>query len=119
MLYRVIQQGLTNVIQHAQATRLEVELTWAGSEVTVSVSDDGVGFDVEHLEKTPASGHFGLVNLRDRVAGLRGVFEIESQPSSGTTIRARVPTEDRVSSSTDVYTSVLVLGNQDTIRTSG
>ncbi len=85
----------------------------------MSVSDDGVGFDVEHLEKTPASGHFGLVNLRDRVAGLRGVFEIESQPSSGTTIRARVPTEDRVSSSTDVYTSVLVLGNQDTIRTSG
>ena len=115
-VYRTVQQGLTNAIQHARAKALRVELTWAGTELTVLIADDGVGFDVQNLERTPASGHFGLVNLSDRIEGLKGVFEIDSHPMAGTTIQARVPTQDRVSCSTAVHTSVYILGNQDIDR---
>ena len=113
-VYRVVQQGLANAIRHANAKRLHVELVWAGSELTVSIADDGRGFDVTKLERTPTSGHFGLVTLKDRIEGLGGVCDIESQPSEGTTIRASLPTQERASVSTAVQTSVFVLGNQGT-----
>ena len=114
-VYRVIQQGITNAIQHARAKRLEVELTWTDKELTISIIDDGVGFDPENLPTTPISGHFGLVNLRDRIEGLTGAMEIESRPSGGTAIRATFPTQVRGPGSSDFQTSVFTLRNQDTV----
>ena len=113
-VYRVVQQGLTNAIQHASAKKLRVELTWADSELTVVIADDGKGFDVERLERTPSPDHLGLVNLNDRVDGLGGICEIESDPAKGTTITARIPTEQLTSKSTTVQTSVFVLGSRRT-----
>ena len=115
-VYRVVQQGLANAIRHANAKRLHAELVWAGSELTVSIADDGRGFDVTKLERTPTSGHFGLVTLKDRIEALGGVCDIESQLSEGTTIRASLPTQQRASVSTAVQTSVFVLGNQETAK---
>ena len=112
-IYRVIQQGLVNAIQHAHANMLQVELTWSNKELSVSITDDGDGFDVENLQHTPASGHFGLVNLRDRIEALEGFLEIESQPSMGTTLRLIVPTEREGSGSKAVQRSVYILPNQD------
>ena len=108
-----LQQGLVNAIQHAHANMLQVELTWSDKELSVSITDDGDGFDVENLQHTPASGHFGLVNLRDRIEALDGFLEIESQPSVGTTLRVMVPTEREGSGSKAVQRSVYILPNQD------
>ena len=91
-LYRVVQQGVTNTIQHAEAKQLRIDLTWKDDELSLYMHDDGRGFDVKNPEETPQSGHFGLVNFRDRIASIKGTLEIESQLSVGTTIRVRVPT---------------------------
>ena len=91
-LYRVVQQGVTNTIQHAEAKQLRIDLSWKDDELLLTMRDDGRGFDVNNPGETPQSGHFGLVNFRDRIASLKGTLEIESQLSVGTTIRARVPT---------------------------
>ena len=113
-VYRVIQQGVTNAIQHAHAKRLRVELSWLDSELTVDIADDGVGFDIDHLQQTPASGHFGLVNMKDRIEALGGWIEIESKPSRGTSIRASVPTPSSMSRSGQLQRAVYILAQRDT-----
>ena len=90
-LYRVIQQGVDNVIQHAQAKQVSIDLRWADDEVTLVLADDGVGFDVVNLDHSALTGHFGLANLQDRIERFLGRMEIESQPGKGTTLRARIP----------------------------
>ena len=89
-LYRVVQQGVTNAIQHAQASRLLIELTLDDTGLSLSISDNGRGFDVNNPNETPQSGHFGLVNFRDWIAALSGTLDLESRPSEGTTIRAKI-----------------------------
>ena len=111
-VYRVIQQGVANVIKHAQATVLRVDLTWSDSELSFSLIDDGVGFDVENPKESPATGHFGLVNLRDRTESMMGSIEIESKASAGTTIRGRVPVANEVPRPKEGQTAVYVLNNQ-------
>jgi signal transduction histidine kinase len=91
-LYRVVQQGVTNAIQHAQASRLLIDFALDDTGISLSISDNGRGFDVNNPNETPQSGHFGLVNFRDRIAALSGTLELESRPSEGTTIRAKIPT---------------------------
>ena len=90
-VYRVIQQGLDNVIQHAQADKVNIDLTWSDLELTLSLSDDGVGFDVDNPGQSPRTGHFGLVNLRDRIERHLGTIELDSVLGEGTTLRARIP----------------------------
>ena len=90
-LYRVIQQGLANVIQHAQAKQVTIDLRWDNDEVTLMLSDDGVGFDVLNPKESHLTGHFGLANLKDRIERFLGRMEIESQPGKGTTFRAKIP----------------------------
>lgn len=110
-LYRVIQQGITNTIQHAKAKKLVVDLDWGRTELTLCLSDDGVGFDPHAITETPQSGHFGLLNLKDRIEGVRGTFNLETGPAMGTTIRATIPTEARPSTPTDFQSSRFVLAN--------
>jgi signal transduction histidine kinase len=92
-IYRVVQQGVTNAIQHAQASRLLIDFTLDDTGLSLSISDNGRGFDVNNPSETPQSGHFGLVNFRDRIAALNGTLELESKPSEGTTIRAKISTQ--------------------------
>lgn len=108
-LYRVVQQGLNNAIQHAQAKNLVVGLTWGDDEITLSIADDGVGFDVENPEESPSSGHFGLSNLNDRMEAIQGTMEITSVPSEGTTLRATIPFKSGTTRSTETQTSGYLL----------
>lgn len=108
-LYRVVQQGVTNAIQHAQASRLLIDLTWDETGISLSISDNGRGFDVNNPKETPRSGHFGLVNFRDRIAALQGILELESQLSKGTTIRAKISSQTKPQSDTRTRTSKYVL----------
>lgn len=91
-IYRLVQQGVANVIQHAQARNLKLDLDWSEAGLTVIVADDGIGFDVEHPGETPSSGHFGLGNLRNRVERSLGSLKITSKLDRGTILIARIPT---------------------------
>jgi PAS domain S-box-containing protein len=97
-LYRVVQEALTNIAKHAGAGHVSVVLTYRREVVAALVEDDGVGFDVERATQPPAParpnagrGRLGLLGMRERVALVGGVLEIESIPERGTTIIARIP----------------------------
>jgi PAS domain S-box-containing protein len=87
-LYRVVQEALTNVIRHAQATRADVLLKQRGDKLIVLVEDNGVGFDLTMAKQT---GHLGLFGIRERAEMLGGTLVLESRPGSGTTIILEVP----------------------------
>jgi PAS domain S-box-containing protein len=91
-LYRVVQEGLTNVLKHASATRVSLVLERRGGVVHAILEDDGAGFDAERELLTPEKAkRLGLRGIRERVALLGGAIEVESAPGSGTTLYVRIP----------------------------
>jgi two-component system, NarL family, sensor histidine kinase DevS len=86
-LYRIVQEAFTNVLKHAAATRVSVRLHRGQETVTLTVHDDGKGFDPEKVR----DGSLGLVGMRERVALLGGRLAIESSEDAGTMLRAEVP----------------------------
>ncbi len=91
-IYRVIQETLRNAQRHAQAQHISVSLDWDREGVTLTVADDGIGFElVERLDTYTQQGHFGLVGLQERVRQLGGTLQIETAPGSGTTVTVRLP----------------------------
>jgi signal transduction histidine kinase len=87
-MYRVAQESLANISKHAQAQNVTVQLFAAPGEVTLEISDDGVGFDPRMLQATPG---FGLRGLIERARGFGGWAEISSAPGRGTTVMFSVP----------------------------
>ncbi len=90
-LYRVVQEGMTNVARHSHARTLSVLVTQRGSTVLAIVEDDGTGFDPEQARTNGQS--VGLHGMRERIELLDGTFEIESN-SSGTTLYVEIELEN-------------------------
>src|SRR5262245_40750603 len=87
-LFRIVQEALGNAAKHAAASRIMVRLARSDDLVSLTVSDDGGGFDRSRLG---ASGGLGLITMRERASQLNGRFEFESAPGRGTTIRVVIP----------------------------
>ncbi len=87
VVYRVVQEALTNAARHAHPERVGVVLSQLNGELTLTVADDGRGFDPAN-----PSGGFGLAGMRERVALVGGRFQLESS-DSGTTVRVALPAE--------------------------
>jgi signal transduction histidine kinase len=90
-LLRIAQEALANVARHASAGRVGITLSYLDREVAVDVRDDGRGFDPAAPPPTGAAGGFGLVAMRQRIEGLAGILQIESEPGGGTGISACLP----------------------------
>jgi signal transduction histidine kinase len=90
VLYRVVQEALTNIAKHASASKAAVELSRHRNEVTLRIVDDGTGFDPERKSATNGSG-LGLFGMQERLALVGGQLLIDSGEGRGTTITARVP----------------------------
>jgi signal transduction histidine kinase len=86
-VFRVAQEALGNAVKHSDAGHIWVELTGGPSSVTLTISDDGKGFDVNGL---PNAG-LGLISMRERVESVGGVLEIHATLASGTRLRVTVP----------------------------
>ena len=86
--YRIAQEALHNAVKHAQATALDLTLTTAPESVTLTVADNGAGFD----PSADFPGHLGLRSMRERMARLGGELTITSAPGEGVTVRATLPT---------------------------
>jgi signal transduction histidine kinase len=86
-LYRIAQEALHNVVKHARATRVGIQLACEVGGLTLDVYDDGVGFDPDG----EFPGHLGLRSMRERVMALGGALEIASAPGQGTHTRACIP----------------------------
>ncbi len=87
-LYRIVQEALTNVVRHAQATRADVLLERRGNRVVAIVEDDGAGFDPDAAVQ---NGRLGLFGMRERAEMLGGTLAVESVPGAGTTVFVEIP----------------------------
>ena len=85
-VYRLVQEAINNVVKHAQAETLQVEVVEANGTVLVTIRDDGSGFDTSR-----PGGGFGLVGMRERVELVDGRLVIDSTPGRGTVVRAEIP----------------------------
>jgi len=89
-LYRVTQELLANTHKHAKAEHTTVTFTQSGSDLIVTVRDDGIGFDADASSLQDISGQ-GLIGVRDRLLPLGGRMDIQSQPDYGTTVVVTLP----------------------------
>ena len=88
--YRIVQEGLTNALKHAQAKNICVVLNYFESSVRMSIRDDGCGF-VPGKALSAHQGHFGLESLRGRARKIGSQLNVLSDPGKGTTIEVNVP----------------------------
>ena len=99
--FRILQEAVTNVIRHARAGAVRVELIRQGDDLKLGISDDGVGFNLGALkQKGLADGSPGLVGMEERAALAGGVFKIDSSKGAGTRIEAVFPHAFRASEQT-------------------
>jgi len=87
-LFRVLQEGLTNVARHARARRVQVVLGEQDEQLVLEIRDDGCGVSDAELNRPDS---FGLMGMRERIQALRGSCEIQGTPGGGTMVRVRVP----------------------------
>jgi signal transduction histidine kinase len=90
VLYRVVQEALTNVVKHAHAEHVSILLSHRDGRIAALIEDDGRGF-APHMLKTAEQTGLGLLGIRERVSLLNGQVTLESTQDSGTTILVEVP----------------------------
>ncbi len=88
ILYRIIQEALHNVIKHANASSLSVQLTKDDEDLLLNIEDNGKGFDIHTLDHSEG---IGIKNLYSRISLLGGTAEIDSMPGKGTLISVCIP----------------------------
>jgi PAS domain S-box-containing protein len=92
LLFQMVRELMLNVAKHAQASQIEVSIRREGDNLLIDVTDDGVGFDREHLNlsrEKPRS--FGLFSVRERIECLGGSLRIDSRPDRGSTVSLTLP----------------------------
>ena len=85
IFYRIIQEGINNILKHAQATEAMIQLTRHDDQIFLTIEDNGVGFDYDKEDKTSRSS-LGLDSMKSRVGVLGGVLTIDSKKGQGTSI---------------------------------
>lgn len=102
IVFRFVQEALNNVVKHARASQAIIDLLIQSDFLQVQVHDDGVGFEPgesaevvqvapELMGRSEKGAHLGLKAMRERVASVGGLLEIQSAPGKGTTVLARLP----------------------------
>ena len=87
VVYRIAQETLHNTAKHARASNVRIAMSCAGEQITLEISDDGVGFD----PRGDFPGHLGLRSMRERAQRVGGTLEVRSAPGTGTRVGARIP----------------------------
>lgn len=90
-LYRIAQEAITNVVRHARAELLIVELLHSATGVQLRIEDDGCGFSPYQVPAQPGQHHMGLISMQERAEIIGGSFELMSAPMRGTSILVRIP----------------------------
>ncbi len=93
--YRIAQEAISNAIRHANPARVSVRIAREPTAVTLTVTDDGSGFDLREVTAREDGG-LGLFGMNERAAYFGGQVTIDSRIGAGTTVRATIPTADRM-----------------------
>jgi signal transduction histidine kinase len=96
--FRIAQEALRNVAKHSEAENVRVELMCSTSELSLRVSDDGVGFDCDSINDRDG---LGVMSMQERMRSIGGILTIGSKPSQGTLLEARLPLRGAFSAGED------------------
>jgi signal transduction histidine kinase len=88
-LFRIVQEVLNNILKHANATEVMIQLSCFGNDLNLMIEDNGIGFDIEEIEK--GGGGMGLKNIRSRVLPFHGSVEFDSRKGRGTIVNINSP----------------------------
>jgi signal transduction histidine kinase len=91
-IFRIVQESLTNIVRHAQASQIKLSLRQRGDRLLIQIGDNGVGMTADAMQQ-PRS--FGIAGMRERVLLLDGSIEINSRPGRGTQLKVSIPLQDR------------------------
>ncbi len=93
VLYRIVQEAVTNIVRHAETNRADIHLTFSDSEVNLAIEDYGKGFVVENTinRRGTERPSWGLIGMMERASLIRGTCQIHSEPGKGTLIEVSVP----------------------------
>ena len=86
----MVQESITNALRHASARRLAVRIVRSATRVSLTVADDGRGFDLGTLDEAAAKGHLGVLGMRERIRARGGRFELTSAPGAGTSVNVEL-----------------------------
>jgi two-component system sensor histidine kinase UhpB len=92
-LFRALQEALSNVARHAEATAVEIGLSASGGRVLLRVRDDGRGFPPGPVEAYERRGHMGLAGMRERIGTLGGSVQAQGAPGGGAQLEVSVPVD--------------------------
>jgi signal transduction histidine kinase len=87
-VFRIIQEAVTNIIKHSEATNVNISIEVSGEFLSVVIADNGKGFNFDGLTY---DCHQGILNMKERAQLLGGTFGVESSAGKGTTINIRIP----------------------------
>ena len=90
-IYRIVQELMSNILKHAEATKADIHITKDSNQFTLIVEDNGKGFDPENPEKFG----MGMANIKQRVAALGGVVSFDSKPGAGATVIIEIELEEK------------------------
>lgn len=94
-VYRIVQEALSNIVKHAEAEKIQVELTYENGLLRLTIQDDGKGFDPDILEEYQvANNSLGIAGMQERTELLGGTFEITSAWKEGTRIAVEIPAKN-------------------------
>jgi signal transduction histidine kinase len=93
VIFRIAQEAITNVIRHAEAERIDIEIIYTPSDIFMQIRDNGKGFEAHQILKNGINGAscWGLLGMQERAALVGGTCEIQSEPGQGTCVEVRVP----------------------------
>lgn len=89
-LYRIVQEALTNIIKHAQAENVLINLNQSDRSILLTITDDGAGFDTTLARDEMKTGKWGLINMRDRAESVGGTLRVESEKGKGARVTVEV-----------------------------
>lgn len=87
-LFRIVQEALTNIMRHAQAKHVQIDMLKRDGQLVIQIGDDGIGLPANYVRRANA---FGLVGIEERITVMGGTFAIDSTPGQGTTLILSVP----------------------------
>jgi len=90
-IYRMIQEGMNNVVKHSGAQRVRLQIKKREKNIKILLADDGKGFDLSDMRNKTALNGFGLISMMERVKLIGGVFKIETAPGKGTRLHFTIP----------------------------
>ncbi len=90
-IYRIIQECISNIIYHAKANNISIDINQTNNYIIIIIKDDGIGFNVDMVMNSEKNNHFGLLIIKERIELLNGTYNIISKEQEGTKINIKIP----------------------------